>query len=338
MGETVKKNGRKQVFQWALALALGFLIANALCFFYERPVGWLDTPNGAATSVWRPGAFMVHGTEGYSVSRVDDNGYINPPGTLADRYVLIMGASHTQGLEVRHQYRYAELVNRYFADGTGTLAAYNIGCQGDFLPTQIKHFQAAMEAFPNADAVTIEITSTNHSALEIHEAMAQGHYNPGDSAEGFRAGGLAFKLKTVVKESLPLLALLKTNFQTLHAQAAEETEGPYDYETELDAAMALIRSEFDGPIAFVYHPTTEIQPDGSLKLGYSDTWDIFCRVCEKNGIDVIDTGTRFARLYETERKLPYGFANTTPGSGHLNAAGHRILAEEIISYLEELRS
>ena len=102
--------------------------------------------------------------------------------------------------------------------------------------------------------------------------------------------------------------------------------------------MALIRSEFDGPIAFVYHPTTEIQPDGSLKLGYSDTWDIFCRVCEKNGIDVIDTGTRFARLYETERKLPYGFANTTPGSGHLNAAGHRILAEEIISYLEELRS
>ena len=60
-------------------------------------------------------------------------------------------------------------------------------------------------------------------------------------------------------------------------------------------------------------------------------------MCEKHGIDVIDTGFRFQKLYETEGQLPYGFANTAPGEGHLNALGHRILAEEIIAYLEELR-
>ena len=331
------KNSRKQLFQWIIALVLGFLIVNGLCFFYKRPVGWLDTPNGAATSLWRPGALIVHGTEGYGVSRVDGNGFINPEGTLADRYVLMMGSSHTQGLEVWPQYRYAELVNHSVSDGTGTLAAYNIGCQGDYLPTQIRHFRAALEAFPNADTVIIEILSTDYSPLEIHEAMTQGHYLPENSADGFRTGGITFKLKTVLKEKLPLLALLKTNAQTLRAQAAEETEDPHDYETELNAALSLIRSQFDGPIAFVYHPSTEIRPDGSMELGYSDTWDIFCQVCEKNGIDVIDTGPRFARLYETEWKLPYGFANTTPGSGHLNVAGHKILAEEIISYLEENR-
>lgn len=334
----MKKNRDKQIVQWALAVLAGILIANTLCFFYERPAGWLDTPKGAATSVWRPGTVMVHGQEGFSVTVPDGNGFINPPGVLADRYVLVMGASHTQGLEVRAQYRYAELINRYFSDGSGTLAAYNIGCQGDFLPTQIKHFQAAVEAFPNASAITIEISGSDFTAQEIHEAMEQEHYDPEDSAMGFRTGGLAVKLKTAIKESMPLLSLLKKNIHTLRAQAAEENEGPYDYETELDAALSLIRSEFDGPIAFVYHPTTEIQPDGSLKLGYSDTWDIFRGVCEKNGIDVIDTGARFARLYETEGQLPYGFANTTPGSGHLNAQGHKILAEEIISYLEELRS
>lgn len=333
----MKKNSGKQMVQWMLALVSGFLIANALCFFYERPVGWLDTPKGAGTSVWRPGAVMVHGQEGFSITVPDSNGFINPPGVLADRYVLMMGASHTQGLEVRAQYRYAELVNHYFSDGSGTLAAYNIGCQGDFLPTQIKHFLAAVEAFPNATAITIEISGSDSTAREIHEAMEQEHYDPEDSATGFKTGGIAVKLKTAVKESLPLLSLLKKNVETLRAQAAEGDEDPYDYETELNAALSLIRSQFDGPIAFVFHPTTEIRPDGSLKLGYSDTWDIFCRVCEKNGIDVIDTGSRFARLYETEQKLPYGFANTTPGSGHLNAQGHRILAEEIISYLEENR-
>ena len=326
------KNSRKQLLQWIFALVLGFLIANALCFFYERPVGWLDTPNGAATSVWRPGAVMVHGTEGYGIARVDRNGFLNPEGILADRYVLMMGASHTQGKEVCPAQRYSTLVSSYFSGESGTLAAYNIASDGHYLPSQIRYFKAALAAFPNAGAVTIEIGSTDAAPQELRDAQNQAVYAPISFTDSVSM------LKGMVKESLPLLALLKTNFQTLRAQAAEETEGPYDYETELDAAMALIRSEFDGPIAFVYHPTTEIQPDGSLKLGYSDTWDIFCRVCEKNGIDVIDTGTRFARLYETERKLPYGFANTTPGSGHLNAAGHRILAEEIISYLEELRS
>ena len=326
------KNSRKQLLQWIFALVLGFLIANALCFFYERPVGWLDTPNGASTSVWRPGAVMVHGTEGYGIARVDRNGFLNPEGILADRYVLMMGASHTQGKEVCPAQRYSTLVSSYFSGESGTLAAYNIASDGHYLPSQIRYFKAALAAFPNAGAVTIEIGSTDAAPQELRDAQNQAVYAPISFTDSVSM------LKGMVKESLPLLALLKTNFQTLRAQAAEETEGPYDYETELDAAMALIRSEFDGPIAFVYHPTTEIQPDGSLKLGYSDTWDVFCRVCEKNGIDVIDTGTRFARLYETERKLPYGFANTTPGSGHLNAAGHRILAEEIISYLEELRS
>ena len=331
----MKKNGRKQTRQWILALLAGFCLVNALCFGYERQPGWLDTPNGAATSVWRPGAVIVHGTEGYGISKVDENGFLNPDGTLAERYVLMMGASHTQGKEVSPEQRYSTLVNDYFSGDSGLLAAYNIASDGHFLPSQIQHFKAAVAAFPNAEAITIEIGSTDFSAQELHDAQNQAAYVP-DNGD-FKDLSPVSRLKLAAKEGIPLLALLKKNVQTLRAQAAEDSEGRYDYETELDAALALIRAEFDGPIAFVYHPTTEIQPDGTVKLGYSNTWDIFCGVCEKNGIDVIDTGTRFQMLYEIEGQLPYGFANTTPGEGHLNALGHRILAEEIIAYLEELR-
>lgn len=322
--------GKRQILQWALALMAGFLAANALCFLYERPAGWLDTPNGPAPSLWRPGAVMVHGTEGYSVSRVDERGFLNPAGVLADRYVLIMGASHTQGKEVSTARRYSTLVNNYFRGDKGTLCAYNIASDGHFLPTQIRHFPAAVAAFPGAGAVTIEIGSTDVAPQALRDARNQVAYESGVPAA-------AGSLKLALKEGLPLLSLLKKNLQTLRAYATEEGEALCDYETELDAALCLIRSQFAGPIAFVYHPTTKILPDGSLELGYSETWDIFRRVCEKNQIDVIDIGPRFTRLYETEHRLPYGFANTTPGEGHLNAAGHRILAEEIISYLEENR-
>ena len=331
----MEKNGRKQALQWALALLGGFLIVNALCFFYERQPGWMDTPDGPSSSVWRPGAVIVHGTEGWGISRVDHNGFLNPDGALAERYVLMMGASHTQGKEVSPERRYSVLVNDYFSEDTGLLAAYNIASDAHFLPSLIQHFAAAAAAFPDAGVITIEIGSTDFSARELHDAQNQAVFDPGSgSFENLRIAGRG---KLTVKESLPLLSLLKKNLQTLRAQAAEGAESQYDYETELDSALSMIRLEFDGPIAFVYHPTTEIQSDGTLKLGYSDTWEIFCRVCERNGIDVIDTGGRFQNLYDTERCLPYGFANTAPGSGHLNAQGHKILAEEIISYLEELR-
>ena len=41
----------KTLLQWAVAIALGFFIVNLLCMVYERPVGWLDTPNGPSTAV-----------------------------------------------------------------------------------------------------------------------------------------------------------------------------------------------------------------------------------------------------------------------------------------------
>lgn len=337
----MEKNWLKQCLQWVFAAAAGFVIVNACCFLYERQSGWVDTDRGASKSVWRPGTVLVHGTEGYGISVVDENGYLNPAGKLADRYVLMMGASHTQGKEVSPRRRYSVLVNDWFSDGSGKLTAYNIASDGHFLPTQIQHFAAAMEAFPNAAAITIEIGSTDYSGQELHESRNQTVYDPEDSALRFASLDTAAGLKMRVKESLPLLNLYKRNLQTLREQTAEEadpeSEERYDYATELDGALELIRSEFDGPIAFVYHPSTAIEQDGTLRLDYSRTWDTFCALCEKHQIDVIDTGPQFRKAYEDTRKLPYGFANTTPGEGHLNALGHEILAREIISYLEELR-
>ena len=40
--------------------------------------------------------------------------------------------------------------------------------------------------------------------------------------------------------------------------------------------------------------------------------------------------------YNKYHELPYGFANTTPGNGHLNEVGHKIMADVIIDYLEEV--
>ena len=59
--------------------------------------------------------------------------------------------------------------------------------------------------------------------------------------------------------------------------------------------------------------------------------------CASNGIIFLDTGDAFLRAYEKDYSVPYGFANTTFLTGHLNKTGHRIVAEAFYQALTQLQ-
>lgn len=330
-----------QLFQWLTALACGYLIVNGLCFFYERPTGWLDTYNGPSMAVRNPGSMLVRGSEGYGIHKIDENGYMNPSRELNDSYILMLGSSHTEGKEVAPDQKYSLLVSDYLADGDDKLYTYNIACEGHFLPTEIRHFAAAAEAYPGAEAITIELPDTDYSIEELRAGLDQAVYDPDDNAEYFSHMSFLEKAKVVIKEASPLLTRINSQIVTARAADADETSDMdieqylQEYESVINEALALMRSEYDGPIIILYHPKVVIEDEDTLSLQYSGTWDIFRDACIKNNIDVIDTGQDFIELYQTEHELPYGFSNTLPGDGHLNANGHRIMADAVIRYLEE---
>lgn len=157
------------VVHWILALVLAFFLVNGICFFYERPVGWQDTPNGVSPSAWHPGTLLVHGIEGYAITKIDANGYVNPPGVLADSHILMMGSSHTQAKEISMDQKYSVLGNDYFSKGE-ELVAYSIASDGNFLPTVVKHFSNAVRSFPGAKIVTIELDNVDFTAIQLEEA------------------------------------------------------------------------------------------------------------------------------------------------------------------------
>ena len=140
----------KKIISWGLAALLSFCLVNSCLSFYERPVGWIVTPYGASPAIRRPGSILVHGTEGYGITQIDDNGYTNPNIPLGDDYILIMGASHTQGKEIPPDYKYSVLVNDPLSGDKKELVTYNIACDGNFLPSIFNHFPAAVEIYPNA--------------------------------------------------------------------------------------------------------------------------------------------------------------------------------------------
>ncbi len=327
------------VFKWLLAIAISFVLINVVCFFYERQAGWKDTPNGASDSIREPYSFIVHGTEGYSVARVDKNGYFNPNKELADEYLLIMGASHTQGKEISPDKKFSVLIDDSFHDEI-FLHTYNIACDGSYLPSQIKHFNAALEAFPGANMVVIEIANTDFSASVLESSLNQSVYDPSDSAVWFEKMSFKDKMRNALKDYIPMLSKIKKNIETIKQTKSTNEKQSIDldeYRGVINQALQLIRSETNVPIVFVYHPGVIINYDGSVTLDYSETWDIFQETCSQNNIDVIDTGESFLECYEKSKVLPYGFFNTTLGTGHLNATGHKIIADEIIEYMEDKR-
>jgi hypothetical protein len=71
-------------------------------------------------------------------------------------------------------------------------------------------------------------------------------------------------------------------------------------------------------------------PDGPLMSG-------FAAACRAAGMDFLNLHEVFVRHYDATGEFPRGFANSRPGDGHLNAAGHRLIAEALFEYLEKTR-
>ena len=68
-------------------------------------------------------------------------------------------------------------------------------------------------------------------------------------------------------------------------------------------------------------------------FGFLDT---LAEVCRKNGICFVDVASRFQKEYAEKHLLPYGFANTSVGNGHMNKYGHMMFAEEIYALIQSI--
>ena len=62
----------------------------------------------------------------------------------------------------------------------------------------------------------------------------------------------------------------------------------------------------------------------------------FESVCAEKGIVFVDLTDAYLGEYAESCRLPYGFANTTPGTGHMNKLGHRLFAQEVCETIKAL--
>lgn len=334
----------RQVIQWGIAAAFAVFLCNALLFFYHRPAGWIERTKSATNAIWRPGSTLIMGTEGRGVYHVDKDGYLNADLPRQEGYCLVLGASYTQGKEVRFGERYTDLLNERLAESEDKLAVYNCSQDAKFLPGIINDFYAVTQEFPDAGTIVIETGNTDFTARELLTACEQHGYDANQRGSVI-AGNMskAQKLKMLVKEGLPLYTILKSQLAAMKGvnatarDAANEPAADFMKEESVNAALALLRSQFAGKLVIMYHPTVSLAKDGTLEIDVQDTTSMFRTACEANDILFVDVSEAFLEAYKAEYAVPYGFSNTTMGTGHLSADGHRVIAEELYKVLKEER-
>lgn len=88
-------------------------------------------------------------------------------------------------------------------------------------------------------------------------------------------------------------------------------------------------------LIIAYHPPVLLNKDAAMKI--DDNPEIvkqFSELCAANGIYFINMAGRFLEEYRENHTLPYGFANSSVGRGHMNKEGQRIFADEIYRLIQ----
>lgn len=368
----MQKKPFKTLLSWCFALIIAVLCANLITFFYRSSSGSIPRENACSDNIRMPNSTIIRGAEGYGINAVDENGYVNSGDLpLADGYILLMGSSHAEGLQVMQRDNMATVLSNLIDENTRSV--YNLGTPGYSLPLIIKGFQAGIEEFPGSSAVVIEFFQMHFGADDLQAALDQPHFDSASSGKALAASmSTLWHARNSTLSMLPIISLLRQQFDSIHwnfndafgiqpspsgsaaasaAPANEDGEGlsaepvasePVDiaeYDEALNQAFALLRREYGNPIILVYHPYVTIQSDGSITIDRDERYyDLYVRACENNGLVFLDTGDAFLSAYQADYTLPYGFNNTVFGAGHLNVAGHRILAQEIYQSLLKLQN
>lgn len=340
----MKKSFFIQIMQWICALLLGMTIVSAIGFFYYRPVGWLEREKNATSAVWEPNTVIVNFLEGGGIVRVDSRGYTNPWGKeLDDELVLCIGSSHVQSKELMENKKYTSLLNEMLTS-EDKIKVYNLSRDAYLYPEIVAGFSAAIQEFPQAKIVVIDISNTNYSLEELEEALNQREYSAEQTGDKLYAELSAVeKLKIKIKDYLPITSILKhqmaqiqgTKADTIGAAKDTQEVSERQYAEALDATMKQMREAFSGEIIILYHPSVFLNEDGSMSLNQPEYYDVFEEVCQQNEIVFADMGEDFLQAYEERQEIPYGFYNVTMGEGHLNKYGHKMIADRLYELISK---
>lgn len=321
----------KQGMKTILGVLAGIVLLDLFCAFYYNPTGYVESNAGATDLVRESGAFTSRATEGIAWAVIDANGYNNAAVPEdGDIFILMMGASHTEALNVMQgESASARLEEMLQADGR-TGRVYNIGMSSHTLVRNISNFGRALDEFEPTGYVVMETADVIMYTSSLVDAQ-------NDALEPLPVTGVDVP---GLLTDRPLMRTLYRQYMNLTGDEHEALYAPYipedtmgRYENALTDAFIMLRAEADVhgvELIIYYHPHLTVNFDGTVTpQTQQQCLEAFARACAAADVTFIDMTDTFLAAYADDFTLPHGFANTPAGTGHLNAEGHLMVAEAL---------
>ena len=326
---------RKETAKWILKALLAGLAAFALlcavCAFYFNVPVRVSNPDGATEYKYEPDRRYYRGIEGFGYGRTNNDGFNNlrdyTPGEEIN--VLLMGSSHMEGFCVPQSDSAAAVLNRLF---DGVRYAYSIGMAAHTFPYCAKHLDEALTHYAPTDAVVLELAALSYDPAAL-DAAADGTLKDMSSHEGALITAL---------QKIPYLRLFYTKYFQGGGQAAEAGSTGAVQEGDFEASLSRLLKKLGETgkahgVSAILAYTPTVLPDAGghiLPQEQPGERELYQRLCAENGVVFLDLTEKNIAAAE-DGQLPFGFANTTPGTGHINSLGLRIFAEGVYEQLAE---
>ena len=328
-----------------VAWAATALFDNSLLIAVEDPAtGFLVSP---------PGYSYVHRTEGFGRTLFGAHGISGIPdaAALTGPKILFWGDSYVEGLQVDDNDKMAQAFTRLAREAGLDLTGVGLGGSGQRVADYYFKMPVYERLLPRTLAHVIVIADLAdvlpdngadcHSSFLSKPALDLIWSQCLPNATGQRWGKLLAHLRLqgpydLYRRILDLRPRLTPGPANDAPAGAPEPElSPTARQTAWDFLLPRLRARTSLPLLIVYLPVTPRIQDNRVVTEplQADAVAAFARTCAAHGIGFVNMADPFNAYFAETRQLPRGFANTPPGEGHINAAGHFLVARAVLEYL-----
>jgi len=281
-----------------------------------------------------PGRWVVHSTEGFSRGRTNELGFLDaavPRPPPADG-ILVVGDSFTEARHVDQAARFTNRLEKRLAR-----RVYNAGHAG-WSPLNAIGFLAAEKATLAPSTVIVQVSGNDLQDIVSRKRPHVVEPAPGAFAVELpkrAAEGTAARVKAILFRSALVAAATSSALQLLAGGRDNDATGSCAApDPRAVRALPWIAGELrrgHDDVHLLYLPMLDYHAGCVDRCAAAR--DLFARAAAGAGLAFVDATPALCERFRATGQPPNGFANTVPGTGHLNAAGHAVVAGVLADHL-----
>ncbi len=347
-----------QKLAWFLKVTVAFITALLVWevllgeFVLQKPTSRTHATLGR---IYGQGLY-VQGKEGYGRTVLNELGLRAPsfqeePLQAGGQRVLVLGDSYTQAMQVSDNEAFPQRLNALLGDYTQVI---NAGREGASPADYIALAEYNQQTF-NPDVVVVQLNEgdftkdlLSENQTFFYEQTAKG-YSLEENKALISANELASRfvsLQSVLNFSTVRVAVERLGAMTPETVAPEAMTQPSSEQAALQEAgsqedkwgdsslenfiVQELKRAYQTPI-LLYIPQLDYFSEDYAKANPTETY--LYEAARDAGVTFISLRPDFVARYSQTNEPAHGFANTQPGTGHINALGHEIAAERLAKAL-----